>query len=481
MFYPDGSTKDFAGNASAFLCCLSKGKDEVRTKFTLTLLDGQGNAQEINKDYVAAHIFSLEAPNMGFPKFAEKSKLKSSSHLLTIRCVLTVIKEPPTECRRNLIVVPPSKLPCNIERTLKDGKGADVTLLVGGREFSAHRFMLAAQSPVFDAQLFGPMMDEETRCIEVIDMDPAIFEMLLHYIYMDSLPPCDEKGCDAASMQHLLVAADRYGLDRLKVMCEEELSKSINVHTVTSTLAVADQHFCEGLKNACEEFLSAPGIGAIVSLRNGFKRMMAKLESRGKEERSRECPRNLVVVPPPELSGRLERTRKDGKGTDVTFLVGGREFSGHTFMLAAQSPIFDAQFFGPMADKDTRCIEVPDMEPAIFEMLLHFIYTDSLPPCNEEGYDAATMQHLLVAAHRYRLDRLKVMCEEKLSKSINVQTVTSTLAVADQHFCEGLKDACVEFLSEPRIAAIVWLRNGFTRCMAKLESGDKEVSAAGTK
>ncbi|XP_037480753.1 BTB/POZ and MATH domain-containing protein 1-like [Triticum dicoccoides] len=227
MFYPDGSTKDFTGNASAFLYYLSKGKDGVRTKFTLTLLDGQGNAQEINKDY----------------------------------------------------------LPGNIKRTLKDGKGADVTLLVGGREFSAHRFMLAARSPVFDAQLFGPMMDEDTRCIEVVDMDPAIFEMLLHYIYMDSLPPRDEKGYDAASMQHLLVAADRYGLDRLKVMCEEELSKSINVQTVTSTWAVADQHFCEGLKNACEEFLSVPGIGTIVSLRNGFKRLMAKLEL-GDEEAS---------------------------------------------------------------------------------------------------------------------------------------------------------------------------------------------------
>ena len=41
MFYPDGSTKDFTGNASAFLYYLSKGKDGVRTKFTLTLLDGQ--------------------------------------------------------------------------------------------------------------------------------------------------------------------------------------------------------------------------------------------------------------------------------------------------------------------------------------------------------------------------------------------------------------------------------------------------------
>ncbi|XP_044968868.1 BTB/POZ and MATH domain-containing protein 1-like [Hordeum vulgare subsp. vulgare] len=227
-FYPDGERKESAGNASAFLANLSQAKDEVRTKFTLSMLDDHGNAQESNRcDY----------------------------------------------------------LPGRLERALKDGKGTDVTLLVGGREFIAHRFMLAAQSPVFDAQLFGPMTDEEdTRRIEVVDMEPAIFEMLLHYIYKDSLPSCGEKGYDAATMQHLLVAADRYGMDRLKAMCEEKLLESINVQTVTSTLALADRHFCEQLKDACDKFLSAPGIAAIVLLRNGCTRLMAMLQSGHKEE-----------------------------------------------------------------------------------------------------------------------------------------------------------------------------------------------------
>ncbi|KAI5010781.1 hypothetical protein ZWY2020_012918 [Hordeum vulgare] len=285
-FYPDGERKESAGNASVFLAYLSQAKDEVRTKFTLSMLDDHGNAQETNGcDYVVEHIFTQQALIIGFSKFVEKSKLKPSSHLITLRCVLTVIKEPPADCRRNPIVVPPSELPGRLERALKDGKGTDVTLLVGGREFIAHRFMLAAQSPVFDAQLFGPMTDkEDTRRIEVVDMEPAIFEMLLHYIYKDSLPSCGEKGYDAATMQHLLVAADRYGMDRLKAMCEEKLLESINVQTVTSTLALADRHFCEQLKDACDKFLSAPGIAAIVLLRNGCTRLMAMLQSGHKEE-----------------------------------------------------------------------------------------------------------------------------------------------------------------------------------------------------
>lgn len=164
----------------------------------------------------------------GFGKFVEISKLKSSPGLLTIRCVLAVIKEPHAECKSNLIVDPPPELPGRLERALKNGRGTDITLLVGGREFNAHRFMLAAQSMVFDAQLFGPMMDKDTRCMEIVDMEPAIFEMLLHYVYTDSLPPCSDGDYDAATLQYLLVAAVRYGLDRLKVMCEGRLCKSID-------------------------------------------------------------------------------------------------------------------------------------------------------------------------------------------------------------------------------------------------------------
>ena len=91
--------------------------------------------------------------------------------------------------------------------------------------------------------------------VKIVGVKPFIFETMLHYIYTDSLPPCpDEGGYSAAAMQHSLVAADRYGLDRLKLMCEEDLCKRIDAETIATTSALADQHHCERLKDACQKF-----------------------------------------------------------------------------------------------------------------------------------------------------------------------------------------------------------------------------------
>ncbi|KQJ84732.1 hypothetical protein BRADI_5g22491v3 [Brachypodium distachyon] len=291
-FYPAGEKDDPAGGyASAFLFYLSETKN-VTENFALTMLDKDGEVVA-NSEFQETNIFSPEANHRGWLQFIEKLKLKSPPSddqlgnggcRFTIRCVLTVIKEPPADqCKEKLFEIPPPELPGQLERVLKDRKGADVTILVGGWEFSAHRFMLAARSPVFDAQLFGPLAEKDTRCgnttIEVVDMKPAIFEMFLHFIYTDSLPPlclCDsEEGYGTAEMQHLLVAADRYGLDRLKGMCEGKLCRSINLKTVTSTLALANQHFCERLKNACEEFLSESGRVSDVLSSDEFRRLIA--------------------------------------------------------------------------------------------------------------------------------------------------------------------------------------------------------------
>ncbi|XP_047063708.1 BTB/POZ and MATH domain-containing protein 2-like [Lolium rigidum] len=275
-FYPDGDRKDIAGYASVFLSCLNpQAKNRIRAKYTLTMQDDQG------KIYASSQgkgiIFSPETPSWGYPKFVEKSKLESSPHLyLTIRWVLFVIKEPPAECNRNPIVVPMAELPGHLERILENGTCVDVTFLVGGSEFKAHSLILAARSPVFEAQLFGTMRNKNTQHIVVDDMEPAIFEMLLHFIYTDSLSPCNEEDYDVATMQHLLVAADRYGLDRLKVMCEDKLCNSIGVKTVTSTLALANQHYCERLKDACVNFMSKPGVTGAVLLSEGFQSLIAR-------------------------------------------------------------------------------------------------------------------------------------------------------------------------------------------------------------
>ncbi|CAN6361007.1 unnamed protein product [Urochloa humidicola] len=58
------------------------------------------------------------------------------------------------------------------------------------------------------------------------------------------------------------------------------------------------------------------------------------------------------------------------------------------------------------------------------------------------------VQHLLVAADRYGLDRLKLMSEHKLSLSISIETVASTLALAAQFNCSDLKAMCIKFINE---------------------------------
>ncbi|KAM3389982.1 hypothetical protein ACQJBY_011876 [Aegilops geniculata] len=279
-FYPDGETETVndAGNASCFLFCVSQ--KEVRVMFTLNMLEKHG-AVRVTNHRALEHTICPPHYNYGLPYFVEKSRLKSSAlannGYVTIRCALTVIKEPPAEpeCEENRVVVPPQELPGDLGRALKHGNGTDVVIDVGSRLFSAHKFMLAARSPVFKAQLFGPMMKKGTRRISVVGMEPAIFGMLLEFIYTDLPPTWEGEGYGAAVMQHLLVAADRYGLNRLKLMCEEKLCESIDVETVTTTLALAEQHNCEVLKKACLKFMSSQKVMDAVGETDGFKHLMA--------------------------------------------------------------------------------------------------------------------------------------------------------------------------------------------------------------
>ena len=104
---------------------------------------------------------------------------------------------------------------------------------------------------------------------------------------------------------------------------------------------------------------------------------------------------------------------------------------------------------------------IDDMEAQVFKALLRFMYTDSLPEMEEEEEEGTMCLHLLVAADRYNLERLKLICEEKLCKYISVGTVSNILALADQHHCDGLKKACFNFLGSPANLSAVVAGEGF--------------------
>lgn len=70
--------------------------------------------------------------------------------------------------------------------------------------------------------------------------------------------------------QHLLVAADRYDLQRLKLICEDKLCMHIDQSTVATTLALAEQHGCRVLKEACFDFLMLRGNLKAVLASDGY-------------------------------------------------------------------------------------------------------------------------------------------------------------------------------------------------------------------
>jgi speckle-type POZ protein len=97
-------------------------------------------------------------------------------------------------------------------------------------------------------------------------------------------------------------------------------------------------------------------------------------------------------------------------------------------------------------------IRVDDMEEQVFRTMLHFAYTDSLLPETEttEEENDAMCQHLLCCCGQYSFERLKLVCEEKLCKRIDVNKVGTILALDEHHYCDGLKKACFHFPSSPQ-------------------------------
>ncbi|RCV35504.1 hypothetical protein SETIT_7G244800v2 [Setaria italica] len=185
---------------------------------------------------------------------------------------------------------------------------------------------------------------------------------------------------------------------------------------------------------------------------------------------------SAIVVPQPKLHQDLSHMLKNGEGADVTFSVGAQLFPAHKCMLAARSAVFKAEFFGAMKERDDQCIKIDDMEPTIFEALLYFVYTGSLPDdWDADSSNNVAMLHLLVAADRYGLDRLRMMCEAKLCQDIDAETVATTLVLAEQHHCTQLKDACLGFIASRNVLGVVLKTDGFKHLLASCPSIMTEI------
>ncbi|KAF5744949.1 BTB/POZ and MATH domain-containing protein 4-like [Tripterygium wilfordii] len=280
-FYPDGKNpEDNSAYVSVFIALASEGTD-VRALFELTLLDQSGKG----KHKVHSHFDrSLESgpytlkyrgSMWGYKRFFRRSMLETSDFLkddcLKINCTVGVVVSAIDCSRLRTIQVPESDIGAHFGMLLENNEGSDVTFDVDGEKFHAHKLVLAARSPVFRSE-FLEKSEENKEDIVITDLEPKVFKAMLYFIYRDNLKEdVDATTSTSTSISSLsdsltaklLAAADRYDLERLRLVCESHLCKDISVNSVAKILALANQYHAKELKAVCLRF-AAENLAAVM-------------------------------------------------------------------------------------------------------------------------------------------------------------------------------------------------------------------------
>ena len=251
--YPRGDRTSYNGErVSIFLHHVSKS-EYAKAIFEASVIHTDGGALSSSDRSMCVRVYGGAAESWGWHQFVPRRVIKSlyvTNGSFTIACRVKVLQKDPLD-------VPPSDIGSHLGRLLEcpDGGGSDVTFVLDGEEFPAHRAVLAARSPVFKAQLLGSMADASMPSITLHDIAPATFKVMLRFMYTDACPADAELGDSPDEMlRHLLAAADRFALDRLKLLCASKLWDNVSVDTIATTLMCAETYNCPELKRKCIGF-----------------------------------------------------------------------------------------------------------------------------------------------------------------------------------------------------------------------------------
>uniref|UniRef100_A0A667Z2V9 Speckle type BTB/POZ protein like a n=1 Tax=Myripristis murdjan TaxID=586833 RepID=A0A667Z2V9_9TELE len=201
----DDESKDYL---SLYLLLVSCPKSEVRAKFKFSLLNAKREETKAMESQRAYRF--VQGKDWGFKKFIRRDFLLDEANGLLPDDKLTLF--------------------CEVIR--------DICLISISR------------SPVFNAMFEHEMEESKKNRVDISDVDPDVFKEMMGFIYTGKAPNL-EKMAD-----NLLAAADKYALERLKVMCEEALCNSLSVENVADTLILADLHSAEQLKAQAIDFIN---------------------------------------------------------------------------------------------------------------------------------------------------------------------------------------------------------------------------------
>lgn len=116
-----------------------------------------------------------------------------------------------------------------------ESKNCDVSVHVNDQEIQAHKIVLSASSRVW-REMFDN--DESLAVVTITDFDCVTIKDLIGYMYTGVIKEGNDK---------LFIAAIKYDVNDLKLLCEEKLKTTINIENVVNLLILAYLHKADDL------------------------------------------------------------------------------------------------------------------------------------------------------------------------------------------------------------------------------------------
>ncbi|XP_037805153.1 BTB/POZ domain-containing protein 6-like isoform X1 [Penaeus monodon] len=147
-----------------------------------------------------------------------------------------------------------------------------------------------------------------------------------------------------------------------------------------------------------------------------------------------------------QIHQRAGHVLQSGQWSDCTFIVGNENnqkqtLRGHRLILAMSSPVFEAMFYGGMAEKEDKPVEILDVQPEAFKALLQYIYSDEI---NLQSFDQVC--EICYAAKKYMIPALVEQCTKFIWSDLHPGNMCRAYEFARLFEEPSLMDKCLQIL-----------------------------------
>jgi hypothetical protein len=220
--------KDEPDSIGLYLTSLNDS--EVKLSYNLSAIDAFG--AEIKSMPVVVRKIEPKSRTWGFADFLSKKVMenkavsKSKSGSVKFICDFTLYLDSVSKLHNEEARVSPKKGFRFVDAASylwKSGLLNDFAIVCEGKQFNCHKAILASRSTYFKTMFNSALKKDTEYLLEVKDASAITVDNFIKFVYTDKLSD------ESQFTTELLILAERYQFEALKLACEKAISKTINL------------------------------------------------------------------------------------------------------------------------------------------------------------------------------------------------------------------------------------------------------------